>query len=273
MLLGHAIPHPKGIIALTCEELPPVTERPDADGELWKEELDLAHFSPQQRETVFQLVAKHRKMWDDRLDRVNATTHRIDLVPVAKPVHFQTYRAGPRAREAESAEVQRMLKAGVIEPASSERASPVVLVTKPDGTLSLCVDYKKLNAVTILDTYPLPRMDECIEFIGDAQIFTTLDCNSGYWQIPVAPKDVEKTKFTSHQGTFQLTMTLFGLRDAPATFQRTVDIVLSGLRWKTCIVYLDDIIVFSNSSEEHSSYLDELLSLLYGAGLSLKLAK
>jgi Retroviral aspartyl protease len=139
MLLGHALPHPKGIIALTSEEPPPVTERPDVDGELWKEELELAHLLPQQRETVFQLLSKYRKMWDGRLGRVNSTTHRIDLVPGAKPVHSQPYPAGHSAREAESAEVQRILKAGVIEPASSEWASPVVLVPKPDGTLRFCV--------------------------------------------------------------------------------------------------------------------------------------
>jgi hypothetical protein len=129
-------------------------------------------------------------MWDGPLGRVNATTHLIDLVPGAKPVHSQPYRAGPCARGAESAEVQRMLKEGVIEPASSEWASPVVLVPKTDGTLLFCVDYRKLNAVATRDTYPLPRMDECIDSLGDAHIFTTLDCNSGYWKIPVAPEDV-----------------------------------------------------------------------------------
>jgi hypothetical protein len=87
MVLGLALPNPKGNIALKSEEQPPVTERPDVDGELWKEELKLAHLLPQQREPVFQLLAKHRKMWDVRLGRVNATTHRIDLVPGAKQVH------------------------------------------------------------------------------------------------------------------------------------------------------------------------------------------
>jgi hypothetical protein len=166
-----------------------------------------------------------------------------------------------------------MLKAGVIEPATSEWASPVVLVPKPDGSLRFCVDYRKLNAVRTRDTYPLPRMDECIDSLGDARIFSTLDCNSGYWQIPVAPGDVEKTTFTCHEMTFQFTRMPFGLRNAPATFQRTVDIVLSGLKWKTCLVYLDDIIVFFHDPEEHTRHLDEVLGLLYGAGLSLKLAK
>jgi Reverse transcriptase (RNA-dependent DNA polymerase) len=116
-------------------------------------------------------------------------------------------------------------------------------------------------------------MDECIYSLGDAQIFTTLDHNSGYWQIPVSPEGIEKTTFTSNEGTFQFTRMPFGLRNAPATFQLTVDTVLSGLMWKTCLFYFDDIIVFSNSSKEHARHLDEVLSILYGAGLSLKLAK
>jgi hypothetical protein len=101
-----------------------------------------------------------------------------------------------------------------------------------------------LNAITVPDSYPLPRMDECIDSLGEAVIFTTLDCNSGYWQIPVHPADREKTTFTSHFGMYQYLRLPFGLRNALATFQRTLDIILSGIRWKTCLVYLDDVIVF-----------------------------
>jgi hypothetical protein len=92
-----------------------------------------------------------------------------------------------------------MLKAEVTEPANSEWASPIVLVAKPDGSTRFCVDHRKLNAITVRDSYPLPRMDECIDSLGDAKIFSTLDCNSGYWQIPVRPEDREKTTFTSRE--------------------------------------------------------------------------
>ena len=273
MVLGNDMPHPKGIVALAEENSRTRVERPDVDGELWKEEVHLTHLTPQQREYVYQMLGKHRQMWDGHLGRVAATEHRIDLIPGAKPVHSQPYRAGPRARDIESQEVGRMLKAGVIEPASTEWASPVVLVPKPDGSMRFCVDYRKVNAMTTRDTYPLPRMDECIDSLGDARIFSTLDCNCGYWQIPMEPDARDKTTFTCHEGTYRFTRMPFGLPNAPATFHRTVDIVLSGLKWKTCLVYLDDIIVFSQTPEEHLRHLDEVLGLLYGAGLSLKLSK
>jgi hypothetical protein len=105
------------------------------------------------------------------------------------------------------------------------------MVPKPDGSLRFCVDYRKLNAITVSDTYPLPRINECIDSLGEAAIFTTLDCNSGYWQIPVEPADRDKTTFTSHYGIYRFIRLPFGLRNAPGTFQRAVDIILSGPAW------------------------------------------
>ena len=119
----------------------------------------------------------------------------------------------------------------------------MVLVPKPDGTLRFCVDYRRFNAIT--RRLPLPRMDECIDFQGEANVFTTLDCNSGYWQIPVAAKDQYKTPFTYHEGTYRYKRMPFGITNAPATFQRTLDIALSAFKWNSCLVYLDKVIVFS----------------------------
>jgi Reverse transcriptase (RNA-dependent DNA polymerase) len=168
-------------------------------------------------------------------------------------------------------EVQRMLKAGFIKPTTSEWARPVVLVPKPDGSMRLCIDYRRLNALTVRDSYPLPRMEECIDSLGDATIFSTLGCDSVYWQIPVHPDDRAKPTFTSHEGLYRFLRMPFGLRNAPATFQRFVDITLAGLIWKICLVYLDDIIVFSKSNEKHLEHLDAVLNRLFRAGLSLNL--
>jgi hypothetical protein len=150
-----------------------------------------------------------------------------------------------------------MLVQDVIEPATCEWASPIVLVPKPDGSLRFCVYYRRLNAITVPDTYPIPRVDECIDSLGEAVDFTTLDCKSGYWQIPVDPADREKTSFTSHLGVYQFRRLPFGLRNAPGTFQRAIDIIRSGIKCKTCLVYLDDVILFSSSHDMHLKHVNE----------------
>jgi Reverse transcriptase (RNA-dependent DNA polymerase) len=137
-----------------------------------------------------------------------------------------------------------MLDAKVIEPAASEWASPIVLIPKPDGSLRFCVDHRKLNSITIRDQYALPRLDDCIDSLGEARVFSTLDANSGYWQIKVAEESKDKTAFTCHRGLYRFTRMPFGLCNAPATFQRAVDVILATVRWQCAITYLDDIIVY-----------------------------
>ena len=280
MVVGHAEVPPERILTIDGPSL--VGDSPDpglprtqmaTPERSWEEEVELHHLSTTERKEVLRMLRPHREMWDGRLGAVSATSHRIDLVPGARPVHAQPYRAGGRAREVEQEEIEKMLTQGVIEPAISEWASPIVLVPKPDGSLRFCVDYRRLNAITVPDTYPLPRMDECIDSLGDAAIFTTLDCNSGYWQIPVDPPDRDKTTFTSHYGTYRFRRLPFGLRNAPATFQRAIDVILSGVKWKTCLVYLDDVIIFSPDRKSHLKHVDDALYLLRKAGLSLKLRK
>ena len=280
MVIGHAEFRPEQILALDLgDEVTPVeNDRPGGpspveENDCWEDRVDLAHVSADERQDILRMLRPHREMWDGRLGTVTATEHRIDLVPGARPIHSQPYRAGARAREIGRGEIEKMLSQGVIEPATSEWASPIVLVPKPDGSLRFCVDYRRLNAITVPDTYPLPRMDECIDSLGDAAIFTTLDCNSGYWQIPVRPEDRDKTTFTSHQGIFRFRRLPFGLRNAPATFQRAIDVILSRVKWRTCLVYLDDVIIFSPDRASHLRHVHEALTLLRQAGLSLKLKK
>jgi Reverse transcriptase (RNA-dependent DNA polymerase)/RNase H-like domain found in reverse transcriptase len=243
------------------------------EGTLWKKGVDLAHLTPQEREKVLTMLRKHRTMWDGRLGRVHTTALHIQLTPGAIPAYSQPYRAGAKAREAEAVEIHRMLLAGLIEPATSEWASPVVLVPKPDGSTRSCIYYRRLNPVKVRESHPLPRMDEFIDSLGDSRLFSMLDCNSGYWQIPVSLPDKEKTTFTSHEGLFQFLSMPFGLRNAPATFQRFVYITLAGLTSKVCLVFLDHIFVYSRSREDHLAHLDAVLHLLYRADLSLNLKK
>ena len=240
-----------------------------------REQVDLTHLSDAAlREKIYEMLEKHSDMWKPgRLGEIRATEHRIDLREGTKPIRQMPYRQGLAMRDLAAKEISKMLEHGVIEPATSEWASPIVFVPKKDGTKRFCVDYRRLNAVTSPDAYPLPRIDDCIDSLGDAVIFTTLDANAGYWQIPVAPEDRDKTTFTCHKGTFRYLRMPFGLRNAPATFQRALDIILSGVRWQTCLIYLDDVIVFSRSTEQHVRDVDHVLSLLRAAGVTLKLKK
>ena len=116
-------------------------------------------------------------------------------------------------------------------------------------------------------------MEDCIDSLGEARLFTTLDALWGYWQVPIAERDRVKTTFTSHMGTFRYKRMPFGLRNAPATFQRALDIILSGVRWKTCLVYIDDVVIFWKTEEEHSAQVSHVLTLLEEAGVKLKLKK
>ena len=224
------------------------------------------------RSRVLDMLRNHSSLWSGALGTIRATDHRIPLEVGTKPIRSIPYRKAPAMREMIAKEVHKMLNAGVIEPASTEWASSVVLVPKR-RSLRFCVDYRRFNANTAADSYPLPRMDDGIDSLGDAAVFTTLDCNSGYWQIPVAPKDRDKITFTTYMGMFRHLRMPFGLKGAPATFQRALDTILSGVRWQICLVYLDDVIVLSRTHEEHADHLDTVLSLLRTAGISLKLKK
>eukprot|EP00171_Calliarthron_tuberculosum_P021901 IDg21901t1 len=237
------------------------------------DQIDLSCLSEDQRREVRRMLERFSDMWQGHLGEVTATQHRIDLLPGARPQYSQPYRAGPESRKVIESHINDMKSKGVIESAQSQWAAPIVLAPKADGTLRFCIDYRRLNALTVKDTYPLPRMDDCLDSLGTASHFTTLDCNSGYWKVKLAEGDRDKTAFTSHAGTFQFKRMSFGLCNAPETFQRALDILLAGYRWRSCFVYLDDVIIFSSSFEDHLKNVAQVLTVLQSAGLSLKLAK
>ncbi len=204
------------------------------------------------KEKLIEVLEPFQSMWDGRIGTVNITKHRIELEPGTKPVNQQPYRAGPRQRELELIEIRKILEQDIIEPATSEWAAPIVFAPKKDGSLRFCIDYRRLNAATKRDAYPIPRMDECIDSLGDAQIFTLLDANSGYWQIELDEDARDLTAFVSHHGLFRYKRMPFGLKNAPSTFRRAIDMILATVKWQFAIVYLDDIIIFSRTSEEHT---------------------
>ncbi len=147
-------------------------------------------------------------------------------------------------QEIEKEEVQKMLDRGVIEPCQSSWAFLVVLITKKDRTTRFCVDYRKLNDMTRKDGYPLPWIDDTLDALHGSRYFSTLDLYSGYWQVEMDERDINKMAFVTRQGLFQFTVMPFGLCNAPATFKRLMELVLKELNWKVCLIYLDDIIMY-----------------------------
>ena len=166
-----------------------------------------------------------------------------------------------------------MLERKVIQPSNSPWSSPIVLARKKDGTTRFCIDYRKLNDVTIKDAYPLPLIQESLDHLSGAKWFSTLDLCSGYWQVAVEPSDRPKTAFATRRGLYEFSVMPFGLCNAPATFQRLMESVLRGLQFETCLVYLDDIIVVGKTFEEMIKNLSQVFDRLAEAGLKLKAKK
>jgi hypothetical protein len=166
---------------------------------------------------------------------------------------------------AEDSELQKQLKTlqdlGFIEPSLSPFGAGVLFVPKANGKLRLCVDYRPLNAITVTDAYPLPTIDELIDEAGKSKCFSKLDLHSGFHQIRIHPEHVERTAFKTRYGTFQFLVVPFGLCNAPATFQRTMDFLLQELR-EFCRAFVDDILVNSENTEEQVVYLRVLYKLM-----------
>ena len=206
------------------------------------------------------------------LGRTDTVQHRVDTGD-ALPSRIPYRRLPMSKKVAMEAEVEKMLEEDVIQPSESPWSSPVVMVTKKDGSCRFCIDYRKLNGLTRKNAYPLPRIDECVESLGGAKWFCTLDLQSGYWQIGMDPNHREKTAFSTHMGLFEFNVMPFGLCNAPATFEAMMETMLRGLLWKKCLVYLDDIIVFGSSVEDTLQNLQAVLKRILSYGLKLKPSK
>jgi len=148
--------------------------------------------------TVHGLLDQFKGMWSGTVGELKESMHHVQLKPDAKPVYSAPYRAGPHLHMEIEKQVKKMLDMGVIEPSDAEWSFPVVFVPKPGGQLRFFVDYCRLNERTVNDVYSIPRMEDCLDSLGLATVFSSLDCNAGYWMIPVAADDRDKTTFASH---------------------------------------------------------------------------
>ena len=242
---------------------------------LWKlVEASSKNLTREQIEQLHELLLLYADVFacdDDEVGRTNKIQHTI--YTDAPPIRQAVRRIPPIKRQEVQKLLSEMQERDVIEPSSSPWASPIVLVKKKDGSTRFCVDYRKLNSVTRKDAYPLPRIDDTLSTLAGAKWFSTLDLISGYWQVEVDPNDRSKTAFCTTEGLFQFKVMPFGLCNAPATFQRLMDLVLAGLQWSHCLVYLDDVIILGRSFVEHLHNLQAVFKRLREAGLKLKPSK
>lgn len=252
------------------------TDKPDAEQQrrLIIDQVDPS-VSQATKSQLSQLVDSYKDIFsygEYDLGSTDLVHHEINTGP--NPPFKQQLRPQPRARlPVIDNLLEDMQSQGVIEPCQSEWASNIVLVTKKDGSIRFCVDYRKLNSLTQKDAYPLPRIDTCLDTLSGAVWFSTFDLRSGFHQVKVHPRDVNKTTFTCHRGTFRFPRMPFGLCNAPATFQRLMDTVLMGLNFDICLAYLDDIIVYSRDLSSHMDRLEKLFQRLREANLKLKPSK
>ena len=206
------------------------------------------------------------------IGRTDVVRHHINTGD-ARPIKERPRRHPYCHQEEIQRQVDDLQKRGLIEPSDSPWAANVVLVNKKDGTKRFCVDYRKLNSVTIKDAYPVPRIDETLDALQGSKWFCTLDLASGYWQVALDEEASKKSSFVVRSGLYRWKCMPFGLCNAPATFERLMEQVMSGLQWEILLIYLDDIIVFGQSVEETEERLRVVLSRLRDAGLKLKPSK
>lgn len=239
----------------------------------WLHKTIAVDLPPSQKQQLLSVLEGFHDIFDadassSQLPVTHTVEHTINTGD-STPIHSRPYRVSSSERNVIETHVSDMLNRGVIQPSSSPWSSPVVLVKKKDGTWRFCIDFRKLNKVTKKDVYPLPRIDDLLDCLNGSEYFSSLDLRSGYWQIPVSPSDREKTAFITPDGLFEFTVMPFGLSNAPATFERMMDTILRGLKWHTCLCYLDDVVIFSSTFEDHVDRLVEVLARFRRAGLQL----
>ncbi|XP_071504452.1 uncharacterized protein [Diadema antillarum] len=233
-------------------------------------ELLLSHLSDSERQDVVDIFQEFPEVCSDKLGCAKDTVHTVDVGENA-PIKQHPYRIQPAKREQVDREIDFMLGNGIIEPSNSNWSSPVVLVPKADGTSRFCIDYRKVNTITKTDSFPLPLIEECIDRVGSAEYVSKLDLMKGYWQVPLDKDAREISAFVTPSGLYQCRVMPFGMKNSPATFQRMMNRVIAG--HDNCVVYIDDVLVFSNTWEEHVAHLRELFRRLSHAGLVVNLAK
>ena len=261
------------------KEQPMLSETKRQDRLLEKLDLSGLEVWPQeQAEQARSLLKEYHDIFSlEKCDmgHTNATEHKIVLKdPDTAPFKERFHRIPPPQLDEVREHLKLMLDAGVIRPSNSPWCNAVVLVRKKDGSLCFCIDFRKLNSLTVKDSHPLPRICKTLESLAGAAHFSTFDMNSGLWQVPMAEESKQYTAFTlGSMGSYECESMPFGLCNAPPTFQRLMQNCLGELNLTYCLIYLDDMIVFSDMPDEHLRRMRVVFDRLREHGLKLKPSK
>ncbi|KAL5540682.1 hypothetical protein UlMin_043334 [Ulmus minor] len=197
----------------------------------------------------------------------------IELLPGSQPISKAPYRMAPAELQELKKQLQELLDKGFIRPSYSPWGAPVLFVKKKDGTMRMCIDYRELNKVTIKNKYPLPRIDDLFDQLQGASVFSKIDLRSGYHQLSVREKDIPKTAFRTRYGHYEFLVMPFGLTNAPAAFMDLMNRVFRNYLDKFVVVFIDDILIYSKSKEEHEEHLRNTLDTLKKNKLYAKFKK
>lgn len=239
--------------------------------------LRIDHLNKEEKESLIEICHEYNNIFyleGDKLSYTNAIMHEIPMTSCS-PVNTKTYRYPEVHKEEVNKQINKMLEDEIIQPSTSPWNSPVwVVPKKPDASgkkkWRIVIDYRKVNELSIGDSFPLPNITDILDQLGHSKYFTTIDLTSGFHQIQMAPQDAEKTAFSTPMGHYQFNRMPFGLRNAPATFQRLMNTVLTGIQNIKCFVYLDDIVVFSDNLENHNKRLIEVFQRLSEYNLKIQ---
>jgi hypothetical protein len=281
MMIATSIPAYEAGTTTNIDKIYHINETDESQREQLRSEienLDLttnSDLNPTQQRILRQFLHKNNDLFATNPKAPglsNKVQHTIN-VQGNTPIKQRAYRVAHAEKAQICGEIAEMLKHKIIRKSNSPWASPVVIVPKPDGSRRFCVDYRKLNAITKKDVYPLPRIDDTLDSLRLKKYFTSLDLASGYWQIPIKEEDREKTAFISIEGLCEFNVMPFGLTNAPATFQRMMDSTIEDFDRDIFHVYLNDIIVATLIFEDQLIELQRLFDCLRRDNLHLKLVK
>ncbi|WVZ69420.1 LOW QUALITY PROTEIN: hypothetical protein U9M48_018208 [Paspalum notatum var. saurae] len=224
---------------------------------------------------IQSIVTKFSELFQppSSLPPVRSCAHTIPLIPGAQPFRLRPYRYNPAQKDEIERQVTELLRSGFIKESNSPFASPVLLVRKKTGDWRLCVDFRRLNALTVKNKFPLPVIDELLDELVGAQWFSTLDLASGFHQILMAEEDRYKTAFQTHHGHYEYSVMPYGVTGGPATFQHEMNTVLAPFLRKFAVVFIDDVLIYSKTWDSHLNHLQQVFSALHQHQFKVKLSK